>query len=297
MDAISFFPHLSIDNLKCIECGICYSACKFPAITLNKDDSYILSHTKELNKIEIGCIFAQSDIKVSCISRITESLLLSWMMNKKTITINKGNCKSCKFKKTKKLFFYNLKKAVILAKSFGIEINLKIKTATSDKKFIPTLSVSRRDLLRITSKSKKKSKREVILTQIKEKELKKDLGYPEIATISIGSSCNLCGICEHVCPQEAILIEKKEIGRVLFNPKLCIGCKECTEACLYDAIKIKPATTKSLTLKPLILIEIKQKICESCKKPFYSTSNDRLCPACKSREQKKKSLIDFIKNI
>ncbi len=296
LDAIDFSPYPSIDELKCIGCGICYSACRFSAIDSNKDDMYILNETEELEEIKIGCIFSQSDIKVSCISRITDALLLYWIAHKKRITVIKGRCNSCKFKETKKLFFYNLKKAITLADAFDMKADIKVKTIPSKEKFIPTLSVSRRDLFKIRTKSKKITKREIILGQLKGKKPAKELEYPETATISIEDGCILCGICEHICPQEAILIEKDAVGKVFFNPMLCVGCKECIKACLYNAISIKPATTKNLAQRPYIVFEVKQQICPSCGKSFYSTTAG-LCPTCKSREQKKKSLLDFIKNI
>ena len=41
--------------------------------------------------------------------------------------------------------------------------------------------------------------------------------------------------CMEVCPENAIL--KNEQGIVLIDSKMCIGCKECIEACSYEAMQ------------------------------------------------------------
>ncbi|MFO7973854.1 MAG: 4Fe-4S binding protein [Candidatus Hydrogenedentota bacterium] len=47
--------------------------------------------------------------------------------------------------------------------------------------------------------------------------------------------CILCGICQTVCPVEAI-----SIGRsVMINQDICTGCGECVAACPQDALSLK----------------------------------------------------------
>jgi len=45
--------------------------------------------------------------------------------------------------------------------------------------------------------------------------------------------------CMIVCPVRAIAIDP-EIGRVMINSELCIGCKECIWVCPFGAIRLDP---------------------------------------------------------
>jgi Fe-S-cluster-containing hydrogenase component 2 len=47
--------------------------------------------------------------------------------------------------------------------------------------------------------------------------------------------CMGCGVCEEVCPTDAITMEG-EVARV--NGELCTGCGECVEVCPADAVTL-----------------------------------------------------------
>ncbi|MFQ5883307.1 MAG: 4Fe-4S dicluster domain-containing protein [Candidatus Methylomirabilales bacterium] len=52
--------------------------------------------------------------------------------------------------------------------------------------------------------------------------------------------CNHCddAPCIRICPTKALF--RRPDGIVDFDPKLCIGCKSCMQACPYDALYIDP---------------------------------------------------------
>ena len=52
------------------------------------------------------------------------------------------------------------------------------------------------------------------------------------------SGCHHLGSCIEVCPTDAIY--KDEIGNIVVNPELCIGCKKCTLVCPTNVIKMIP---------------------------------------------------------
>jgi len=57
--------------------------------------------------------------------------------------------------------------------------------------------------------------------------------------ISISSEkCTGCGLCEKVCPSEAIEKADPDKSRSTryINPKVCISCRRCAEVCNFDAV-------------------------------------------------------------
>ena len=300
VDAVRFgFPNrIEITHDICIKCGLCYAACPFGSIDISKDDEFILSNIEQAEKIEVGCIFSFAKNRVACLSRLTDDLLFA-LLKDKSVVIKRGICKNCKFKSTLPYFYKNLKNAVSLLLSFGIEFRLTIKTYPDKSTFIPKESMDRRSLFNISRKFKpKKTKRELLLEKIKHEDIKHNRKFSDIGKLEISNECNLCGICEHICPMDAILVEKNDLkGLIKFNPALCVGCRECENACLPQAIKINKGSVSLFKTKPYVAFEAAKVICESCGKTFYTTSNEKICNICRHREDEKNRLIKFLKNI
>ncbi len=299
VDAVTFTPYIKINRSLCINCGLCYAACQFSAVYTKKDNRNLLKLTDEKKDIDIGCIFSNAEIKVACISRITEDLLISWFHKKKDITVKKGDCSKCKFKKTLNIFYSNLKLSILLAKATDIKLKIKIRTNKSDRPYVPKEQISRRELfssIKIGSKNAT-SKRKIVLRAVDSK-IKNNTAYPYAAELKISDNCTVCGLCEHICSLDAILIKQNnESASIYFNPSLCIACKSCESACIYDALKIKPSTIEQIVQKPCKVFESKKKVCQNCSKEFYSNSEKELCRECELKNSRKSSLIDFFNNI
>jgi heterodisulfide reductase subunit A len=52
------------------------------------------------------------------------------------------------------------------------------------------------------------------------------------------NKCSGCGICQLICPFQAIEIDDKEKVAVI-NEALCKGCGACVSSCVCGAINIK----------------------------------------------------------
>ncbi len=296
-EAIEFSPKPKINSNACIQCGLCYAACKFSAINIKKDNLYLIKSTEDDNKIDVGCIFAESKIKIACVSRLSEDVLLDWFLKEKNIIIKKGNCKTCKFKNTLAYFYDSLKNAVILSKAINKKPKIKIQTKKSKSIFIPKETLSRRDILSNLRPKTSSTKRKII-TRLLRDNIKTDVEYRYSARMSISNECNLCKICQHVCPANAIqIIKGKKSGYIYFDPSACVKCYACEDACIRKAIKIEDSTVLEITKEPYEIFEVKQKVCKSCGAVFYSNNENNICFSCLTKQERKKSLIDFFKDI
>ncbi len=302
VDAIRFKPEASVDRNLCFNCGLCYTACEFSAIGIQKDNRVFIETIRDADSIEIGCIFAESEIKVACLSRLSEDLLFWMFANGKRVVLNRGFCRSCKFHDTLKYFYTELRLAVKAAKAAGVQVNLKIQTKRAKEVYIPRQSLSRRNIFSSIRLARKAAgtvkKREIFCQSLAAVGVKNNLLYPRAATIEIGQECNLCGVCEHVCAADAILIKKSdEGGAIYFDPASCIGCKQCEDSCLYGALIVDQAPISSVLSKPRKVFEAYKRKCEACGKEFFSSDDKHLCSACRAREEGKNQFLEFLKNL
>ncbi len=302
VDAIIFSPTPKINNDLCIECGLCFSACKFSAIQMDNDDWEIVKSTRNMVNVDIGCVKSNSEIKVACISRITEVLLVYWMLNGKNVVIKTGVCARCRFKDSLAYFKENVRKAIVIARSLGLKSYFKLKKDVSRETYIPKGTVSRREvfsgMFKVFRRRKSQTKRDLLLSLIKNREIVEDITYPEIGLVSIDDNCNLCGVCEYICPADAILIKKDEdLGRVWFYPSLCVGCMECEKACIRTALSFKRGSTRNFKDGIVSLFEAKKNVCKVCGKEFYASDVQDVCPICKNKEESKRKFLEFLKDI
>ena len=64
-------------------------------------------------------------------------------------------------------------------------------------------------------------------------------------------ACVACGLCEHLCPYNAITVESQRIGRedktfAKVNPAICKGCGACVAACRSNALDLRGFTNQQI---------------------------------------------------
>lgn len=101
-------------------------------------------------------------------------------------------------------------------------------------------------------------------------------------------ACNACGLCERVCPTDAIQVAKDDDQfMVIFEPHRCIDCQLCIDYCETHALETygAPSLRDVLDETRLKLHAGEMQQCKRCKAHFAGSSDETLCPVCRSRRE------------
>jgi Pyruvate/2-oxoacid:ferredoxin oxidoreductase delta subunit len=98
------------------------------------------------------------------------------------------------------------------------------------------------------------------------------------------TACYGCGICEKLCPHQAIEIGPETDGsRLIFlTPWKCTGCELCRHVCPYGGIT-EMHTVRAPRLTQLALVRVPSVSCERCGTAVPPDSDPPLCPACAAK--------------
>ncbi|ACU94433.1 NADH:ubiquinone oxidoreductase chain I-like protein [Cryptobacterium curtum DSM 15641] len=66
--------------------------------------------------------------------------------------------------------------------------------------------------------------------------------------------CILCGMCQRVCPSDAIVVEKKN-GTWSIDHFRCVQCSACVRACPTSSLSMEPEYQKPLRMMHIELME------------------------------------------
>ena len=102
--------------------------------------------------------------------------------------------------------------------------------------------------------------------------IKQEAGvYPNPTMTFVTSACNHCKhpACLASCPVPDAIFKRVSDGIVLINQEICIGCKNCIQACPYGAPQLNSATAKV-------------EKCTFCLHRLYNAAGERtgFLPAC-----------------
>ncbi len=99
-------------------------------------------------------------------------------------------------------------------------------------------------------------------------------------------NCYGCGICEKLCPRQALVFGPLENGKRLISiePGRCTGCGLCVRLCPWQGLKgMAEMRVPALTKLPYVRVE--SAACENCGAVIRPGTDPALCPTC---ERKKK---------
>ena len=108
--------------------------------------------------------------------------------------------------------------------------------------------------------------------------------FPDVRA---SEACELHGVCVAVCPTGALTrFEDGEdgVGRLEFNPAVCIACGECAGRCPELALELSPQAEGDNAGRPRVIARRVVRECAVCKQLFAPNNDETLCPSCTKTE-------------
>ncbi|HWR41201.1 MAG TPA: 4Fe-4S binding protein [Patescibacteria group bacterium] len=124
-------------------------------------------------------------------------------------------------------------------------------------------------------------KRSSFFARIGENELDLPDGASQqiFTAITVTDSCHACGLCEKVCPNQAIIIQKEDEAAIQLyhNPLLCTRCGVCASFCQQRAIHFQWAEV----LKTHLVANVSLPQCRCCGNYYQPMGGSEFCLECK----------------
>lgn len=100
--------------------------------------------------------------------------------------------------------------------------------------------------------------------------------------LTLAAGCDHLGACAGMCPTGALrLYEEDGHAGAAFEPRDCVACGLCAQACPARAIEVRPAGPSELNAVEQILTAFPLVKCGNCLTPFAAARGETLCPACR----------------
>jgi ferredoxin len=109
--------------------------------------------------------------------------------------------------------------------------------------------------------------------------------FPDVRA---SAACELHGVCVAVCPTGALTRFEDSnggVGRLEFNPFLCVACGECAGRCPELALEVIAQGESDVAARRRTLICRGMATCSTCDRPFAPEEGEShvegLCPTCR----------------
>jgi ferredoxin len=110
--------------------------------------------------------------------------------------------------------------------------------------------------------------------------------------LTLSGSCDHLGVCAGMCPTGALyLYEEDGHAGAAFDPRDCVACGLCAQACPAHAIEVRPAGSPDARAIEQVLTRFPLVRCEGCLTLFAATQGFTLCPACRRNRQMTRQLF------
>lgn len=263
----------AIDAEACDGCGLCTAVCPTGAVVAHVDYAKGLQELMEKEKPLLIC----QDVRKSdfpCLGFLNRRVLWS-LARDKDIYLELSHCAACRpavhdwLKQEADACNEELR-----AEGVEQRVHLvRVKEDTRQKQAFMERGVARRGLFHALFHAARDEveaveKRQAVAfgvhfdAAVFVKERVGDLSAGETPPLfyglDVGKSCNACGLCASVCPEDALSCNWAT-KVVTFHPLRCTGCGICTKTCGQNALRILPAFDGRVTFSPTEPAQEKQK--------------------------------------
>lgn len=307
----------------CRDCGLCVSACPSRCFTLSSAMQQTLTEDTRADEALVfacECEPELMDRKIPCLAAISWELLALMAFNGEVVLLM-NHCASCGKAGPHALLLENLAeaKAFLGEERFRERVRL-VESGTWEAETSPSeKEMSRRAVFSGLKKNLKKNVYRAAVSRIPQlEEADRDgLRYrrllaqavraerdrlreaqqaggvtAELPTYALSlpaytTSCFGCGICERICPQQALEIRVEEGGTrlICITPWKCTACGLCVEICPHGGLQGLEKIAVPF-LEQLPLARVPTESCEQCGVAIRPGTSPALCPSCRAKQKR-----------
>lgn len=293
-NAISFNKDIEIDKDRCSNCNICVSICPSGCIAPNYEliEKQYNAFSQNEN-VSISCNKSSSNttLKVQCLASLPWEALAYGAITGK-VSLDLRLCSDCENADLYSEVISILNKLEM----FLGEVDYKEKiNFIKEDEVIKEVEYSRRDLLKLIGHQSKRFAnfavpteidgnknariyKSMLIKKIQDSEEKMDIRYGW-QTVKVNKDCWACGVCEKVCPQSAIKIDRSKDGIAEFRHYYmkCTHCGICEAVCNKKAIEL--TINKNGLKDKFISYDVLSRTCSVCGDPIRDNGEDK-CIVC-----------------
>ncbi|MBP3655601.1 MAG: 4Fe-4S binding protein [Clostridia bacterium] len=294
-----------IDWDLCVGCELCTSVCPAEAFSLTADTRAAAQRLLGDGRSShvVGCRMTQAgaDMKLWCLGSLRWELAARLALEGRLELVH-GDCEACERRGSLPCF----DKTIERLRHFLGEERYARMVSVGRREAGEGREVTRRDLFgglfrrgREQPPKEQQAQQEKLSSEVegvrlslvrRMDRLPEGEGTFGFVSPSFTDKCWACGICERICPNRAIEMEKRgEEWTVACYPSLCTGCGTCGVICPEKAIdgvipiRIEPGVRR-------VVVHVNAGVCADCGAAIKPGSADTLCIRCKAKARSKRRI-------
>ncbi|MBP1764576.1 MAG: hypothetical protein H6Q65_1634 [Firmicutes bacterium] len=284
-----------IDESRCNDCGICYSACPVEAVFSQTytESSVEKKWEGQPATIHLCCNKQDQSSAWPCLGFLDPKLLLVLLAEGRQVVVNTHGCRNCK-PGVAGYLQGTIEKVNNFLAATGRPLLKQDEVCCENSQSSKT--ISRRDFFSQMLGATVNTVREVIVpaNYLPERLPRMDLfcRYALLDTLSTEGcvqqqifpsvaidtgSCKACGLCVKICPQKALTVrEENAVLHLWHDPLRCNGCGVCVANCLRDAMSLADAPR----LEAYEVAAVPLPLCAGCGQFYQPIGDQKFCFEC-----------------
>ena len=234
------------DAARCDDCGLCTAVCPAGAIQSGVDYDTCLTQAQELEPQVLLCEKVREN-SMHCLGALNRRLLWA-LAEKQPLAIDTSRCTACNPAVAKWLD----KEIAACNETLAAEGKPAIRLVhVREIKKAPAQQVGRRSFFQSLFHATARGVADFAESQttrlyafdpviwLERQGLAASGGI--FPSLTAADSCNACGLCAMLCPENAIAIKTDAAGSktLSFTPLRCTGCQLCTDSCPHKALSLQ----------------------------------------------------------